>query len=973
MNRILKHSKTAALLLALALAVLVPSAALAGDGTAPVATLYSPTLSASASNNQKIIFSLDERVSLVDAKTITITTDHSVYYTAAVTDGTLLGNQTAGPWYVVYDRSDFLNAGVSLTLSAGTTYYVNVEDGAFLDTTSTASAALSDATFTTAADGTAIIFTKTLDTQTVSVDGVPIVSGQAVTAGAALTYSLDDGVYTLARTVKVDGVVTVPTTLPAAVPSGDLELYFVRSEGALTGTVEITGDPVFGNELSGAVSGSNQTDTTKLFFSWVRETTSGDVQVASGSYGKKYTLAADDVGKVIRLDVTGAVNDGTIDSQTTAVEKAPFSGTVTAPDAETTTSTSITLKEVAGYEYSSDGTNFSSTRTFAVASAGTTVTLYQRAAATATTLASSAASGSFTSLAALSGMIMFSGTAQDGVLLTATLSGASGSGTLLYSWTREGSATPVSLLQTYTPTDDDIGKKLTVVVTSSVQSGSVTSSTDAVLKKANATVPAAPTMASSTATSITLNTVSGYQYSLGGSSWQDTTTFHNLVAGSTYTFYQRVAETTTTLASASSAGVNFSTQGALSGTIMSSGEARYGSTLVVSLASTNNTGTLTYIWKRGTVAVGSGTSYTVQAADISNQLSVEVTSSVQGGSITRSFGTVAKAYYYGDTPSAPTRSSRTTTKIVLTSVSGCEYSRDGSTWQDSTTFSGLTAGKSYTFYQRYAATATMEASSTSDALTTYTLSDSSDSTSSSTTPTPTPSSSASTSDDSGTTTLYSYTLTSDNTRILYSTMKSLAAGNKAQDITIKQDNVEITFPKGSMTDTYTQLWYDFGTTINNSIAEQTAKELAGDAYVATIHFNYSGELPGEATIKFWLGAAQAGKTIYYYRLEDDNTLTFMQSTIVDSTGWASVTQKSCSDYVFLSSEYGAAATPTPAANAGVSPTPTPLISADEPIAGMAADGWLVIAIVLIAVALIVGGIWLYTKSKETVDDDDDDF
>ena len=34
----------------------------------------------------------------------------------------------------------------------------------------------------------------------------------------------------------------------------------------------------------------------------------------------------------------------------------------------------------------------------------------------------------------------------------------------------------------------------------------------------------------------------------------------------------------------------------------------------------------------------------------------------------------------------------------------------------------------------------------------------------------------------------------------------------------------------------------------------------------------------------------------------------------------------------------------------------------------------IIAIVLIAVALIVGGIWLYTKSKENnMDDEDDDF
>ena len=979
MNQILKRGKTIALVLALAFSLLLPATALAGDGTAPVPTLYSPTVNAATSANQKIIFSLDERVSLASGVSITISPDSgTTLYTADAASGTLLGNQSTGPWYVSYNLSAFQNGGTPLSLAVSTTYSVAVAAGAFVDSTSTGNDPYSPSFTTTDGSVTnpvALIYTITNSNQTVAAGGSAAVSGQAVANGATVVFTIPaDGSYVPVHTVKVNGSVVMGANLSSMTLTGDTEVYLSRTDGTLSGSVSISGDAYYDGTLSAALSNLNQPDTSGITLTWIRQDGTTDTTLTTGGVSKTYKLTADDIGKIIRLEVTDATLTGKLTATTAAIAKAPYSGSVIAPVAASTTDTSVTLQTVSGYEYMRTGGTWQDSASFTGLTTGTAYDFYQRAKETTTTLASAtSAKTTVTTAAGLTGTVNFSTTAQSGKALTASLSGSNASGTITFTW--KHGTTVLTTGATYTPVAADVGQTLTVVVTTDQQSGSITATTAAVLKAANTTTPSAPTMASAAATSITLNAVSGYQYSLGGTYWQDTTSFYGLVAGSTYTFYQRVAETSTTLASAASAGVNFSTQGALSGTVMSNGEARYGSTITISLSGSNNTGTLTYTWKRGTVAVGTGTSYAVQAADISNQLSVEVTSSVQGGSVTRSFGTVAKAFYYGNTPSAPTRSSRTTSKIVLKAVSGCEYSRDGSNWQESTTFSGLSAGKSYTFYQRYAATATMEASPTSDPYKTSTSSASSDdSDSSSSTATPKPSSTAAGStNDSGATTLYSYTLTSDNTRILYSTMKSLAAGNKAQDITIKQDNVEITFPKGSMTSDYTQLWYDFGTTINNSIAEQIAKELAGDSYVATVHFNYSGELPGEANIRFMLGAENAGKTLYYYRLEDNNKLTFMQASQVDSSGWASVTQKSCSDYVFLSSEYGAASpSPVPSPSSGISPTPTPLVSVDKPIAGMASDGWLVIAIVLIAVALIVGGIWLYTKSKENNDDDEDD-
>ena len=53
-----------------------------------------------------------------------------------------------------------------------------------------------------------------------------------------------------------------------------------------------------------------------------------------------------------------------------------------------------------------------------------------------------------------------------------------------------------------------------------------------------------------------------------------------------------------------------------------------------------------------------------------------------------------------DAPDAPTMASSTKNSITLATVEGCEYSKDGTNWQDSPTFTGLTPSTSYTFYQR---------------------------------------------------------------------------------------------------------------------------------------------------------------------------------------------------------------------------------------------------------------------------------
>ena len=140
-----------------------------------------------------------------------------------------------------------------------------------------------------------------------------------------------------------------------------------------------------------------------------------------------------------------------------------------------------------------------------------------------------------------------------------------------------------------------------------------------------------------------------------------------------------------------------------------------GDKLMVSLTGDNNTGILGYQWKADGANVGSDSdSYTVAAADFGKIITVQITSSVETGPITSAPTAAVVKKAAPAAPAAPTTASKTDTSVTLTAVAGNEYSPDGTTtWQDSPTFSGLTANTSYTFYQRVKETAETLASASS--------------------------------------------------------------------------------------------------------------------------------------------------------------------------------------------------------------------------------------------------------------------
>ncbi|MDR1758783.1 MAG: Ig-like domain-containing protein, partial [Bacteroidales bacterium] len=118
-------------------------------------------------------------------------------------------------------------------------------------------------------------------------------------------------------------------------------------------------------------------------------------------------------------------------------------------------------------------------------------------------------------------------------------------GTLFFQWNRDGVAISGATTSTYTLQAEDIGSMITVTLTSSNTPGGITSAAVGPVEQASQTAPAAPTLASKTYNSITLNTIAGAEYQIAGAPWQTSTTFTGLTPGTTYIFYARMAETAT--------------------------------------------------------------------------------------------------------------------------------------------------------------------------------------------------------------------------------------------------------------------------------------------------------------------------------------------------------------------------------------------------------------------------------------------
>ena len=230
--------------------------------------------------------------------------------------------------------------------------------------------------------------------------------------------------------------------------------------------------------------------------------------------------------------------------------------------------------------------------------------------------------------------------------------------------------------------------------TVSVQSGETSLNFQYVVKAV--VTPVKAEVEKVTNNTITLVAVDGYEYSLDGEIWQASPAFTGLNPNQSYSFYQRLVETDSVYLSQPSEAITVTT---LKNTAVKLDAPIVSATTGISVALEVVAGAEYSMdgvtWQSSNVFTGltAVTDYTFY------QRMAETDTTYAGE--TSEGKTVRTPKYTVSPPDVPEVSSKTVSSITLVAVSGCEYSINGTTWQDSPVFSGLKVYTTYTVYQRY--------------------------------------------------------------------------------------------------------------------------------------------------------------------------------------------------------------------------------------------------------------------------------
>lgn len=277
-----------------------------------------------------------------------------------------------------------------------------------------------------------------------------------------------------------------------AVDKAGNESYLSKStfktlKEAITGTVSISGEAVYGKTLTASYEGL-ATDAGEVTVSWYR----GEDTTAIAT-GDTYTLTADDVGKVITVKVTAENCSGELTDSTAEVAKAEHPNPPTNGNVDDENNT-FTFNGTSGvtYEYSTDG---GASWTDITVDSGTgvgTVTvgnvivntgdLQVRAKETDGYKASDVISNTSAYTATLEGSVSLSGTAKYGETLTATVTGAQQGAVLTYTFCADDTVLQQGSSNTYKIEQEAIGKQITVKVSAEGYKGTVNDTSDTVAK-----------------------------------------------------------------------------------------------------------------------------------------------------------------------------------------------------------------------------------------------------------------------------------------------------------------------------------------------------------------------------------------------------------------------------------------------------------------------------------------------------------
>ncbi len=151
-------------------------------------------------------------------------------------------------------------------------------------------------------------------------------------------------------------------------------------------------------------------------------------------------------------------------------------------------------------------------------------------------------------------------------------------------------------------------------------------------------------------------------------------------------------------------------------------------------------------------------------------------------------------------------------------------------------------------------------------------------------------------------------LTAEQTTVSKAEMDNLIAENKDSAVVIKlADGIRFTFAKGTMKAVDGKNSYDFGAKVSSDYSGLKNPPIAKDEFVQAISYNYSGNLPAEASISIPVGTKWAGKKLYYYEVTANGTYKYVDSDTVDKDGVLTVQQSHCSDYVITTKALAGAA------------------------------------------------------------------